>query len=49
MSHFPWYSPEAQERRATTAKEAHQGALQVRESVNRVLDDYRRADVRRKP
>jgi len=49
LDHFPWYSAAAQARRAAATKQAHRDALAIGASVERVLDDYKRAEARRKP
>jgi hypothetical protein len=47
---LPWYSPEAQERRAKRTAEAHRRAIQTRMAADRVLHEYQRADtVRHRP
>ena len=47
LRHFPWYSPEAQARRAKSTERAHHHVLVVRVSVEKVLDDYAQAEAMR--
>jgi hypothetical protein len=47
LRHLPWYSPEAQARRQARTEQSHHRALVVRISVEKVLDDYAKAETMR--
>lgn len=45
LRRLPWYSPEAQARRAARTEEAHHRAIRARINAERVLTDYQQADL----